>query len=201
MKLNPTDLPLPTYMLHSTVRILSRITPKLLSKVYYPLIFQSFGSESVLEKPLLLANPEYITIGNGTSIRRGARLEIVKSVSVPPEMRIGSQCLIEQNVQIICRHRVLIGNNVSIAGHCAIVDVTHPYEQLQPGSENIGHHILQGIDEVIIEDNCFVGFGAVILPGVSLGKGCVVGANSVVTKSFGPKTVIAGVPARKIKTY
>jgi acetyltransferase-like isoleucine patch superfamily enzyme len=66
---------------------------------------------------------------------------------------------------------------------------------------NIGTLILDDDDEVRIDDGCFIGFGSVVLPGVHLGPGCIVGANSVVTRSFAARSVIAGTPARLIKTY
>ena len=47
----------------------------------------------------------------------------------------------------------------------------------------------------------WIGEGAVILPGISLGDGCVVGANAVVTRSFEAGSVLAGVPARRIKRW
>lgn len=50
--------------------------------------------------------------------------------------------------------------------------------------------------ETVIKDNCFIGTGAIILPGVTLGKRCVVGAGSVVTRSFPDGSNIHGVPAR-----
>jgi acetyltransferase-like isoleucine patch superfamily enzyme len=181
---------------------LARILAVMLSRLYYPLRFKSFGARSILERPLLLTHPSHILIGSQTSIRRGVRLEVVPSLAGnldAPEISIGSRCLIEQNVQIIARRRVCIGSDVSIAGHCAIVDVIHPYDI--EGPLNIGYRIHQGSDEVHIEEGCFIGFGSVVLPGVRLGQGCVVGANSVVTKSFGPRTVLAGSPARAIKTY
>lgn len=177
----------------------ARLYAGLLSRFYYPFRFKTFGPRSILEKPLLLAGPEYISVGEGTSIRRGIRLEIIREHGTSPEIRIGSGCLIEQNVQIIARRRVVIGSNVSIAGHCAIVDVTHPYDSGE--APNIGCRIKKGFEEVVIGDGCFIGFGAVILPGVTLGAGCVVGANCVVTKSFGPHAVIVGVPAKLIKQY
>jgi acetyltransferase-like isoleucine patch superfamily enzyme len=62
--------------------------------------------------------------------------------------------------------------------------------------------LLQGIDEpqeIKIGDDCFLGAHSFILKGVSLGKHCVVGANSVVTSSFPDYTVIAGAPARKLR--
>ena len=170
-----------------------------LSRLFYPLRFRHFGPRALLERPLLLANTKYISIGERTTIRSGVRLEVVCETGEVPELRIGSRCLIEQNVQIIARRKVVIGSDVSIAGHCAIVDVTHPYDI--EGPRNIGYRIHQGTDEVIIGDGCFIGFGAVILPGVTLGPGCVVGANSVVSRSFGPRSVVAGSPAKIIKTY
>lgn len=52
---------------------------------------------------------------------------------------------------------------------------------------------------VALNHDCWIGAGAIILPGVSIGKGAIVGAGAVVTKNVDPFTVVAGVPARKIK--
>jgi acetyltransferase-like isoleucine patch superfamily enzyme len=55
-------------------------------------------------------------------------------------------------------------------------------------------------EPISIGDKCFIGCNVVIMPGVKLGENCIVGANSVVTKSFGPGSVIAGTPARLLRT-
>lgn len=52
---------------------------------------------------------------------------------------------------------------------------------------------------IYIEDNVQIGMRAMIMPGVRLGKGCVVGANSIVTKDVPPYTIVAGQPAKVIK--
>jgi acetyltransferase-like isoleucine patch superfamily enzyme len=176
-----------------------RLIALAMSRLIYPHLFGNFGPRSSLERPLFLCNANCISVGERTSIRKGARLEVVLGAATRPQLIIGSRCMIEQNVQIIARRRVWIGSDVSIAGNCAIVDVTHPYNSAGPS--NIGARIADGTDEVVIHDGCFIGFGAVILPGVELGAGCVVGANSVVTHSFGPRSIVAGIPGRLIKTY
>ncbi len=181
------------------VRRLSRLRPRLLSLAWYPLVFDLFGRGAVMERPTLVAFPDCIRIGPRTHIRRGVRLEAVPRPGRPqPRIEIGADVLIEQNVQIIATTRVVLGDRVAIAGHCAIVDVTHPFGN---SDDNSGHRIADDGREVSLGAGTFVGFGAVILPGVHLGECCVVGANAVVTRSFGARSVIAGAPARLLKTY
>jgi acetyltransferase-like isoleucine patch superfamily enzyme len=57
-----------------------------------------------------------------------------------------------------------------------------------------------GVEPVAIGSDVWLGTGVVVLPGVSIGDGAVVGANSVVTRDVAPMTVVAGVPARFLKT-
>jgi serine O-acetyltransferase len=52
----------------------------------------------------------------------------------------------------------------------------------------------------VVGDGCYIGPGAVLVGGVELGEGCIVGANAVVTRSFPPNSVLAGVPARTLRT-
>ena len=87
--------------------------------------------------------------------------------------------------------KIIIGRDVWIAPNVGIITANHKLED--PEEHEDGAH-------VIIGDYCWVGMNAVILPGVVLGDNTVVGAGSVVTKSF-PEghCVIAGNPARKIK--
>jgi acetyltransferase-like isoleucine patch superfamily enzyme len=60
---------------------------------------------------------------------------------------------------------------------------------------------LESKGPVHLGDHTFIGFGARIMPGVTLGRHCVVGTNAVVTKSFPDFTMLAGIPAKPIKRY
>jgi len=115
-------------------------------------------------------------------------------------LRIGNDTNIEQNVHIVCHSRVEIGKEVSITGHCCIVDVTHPYDDLSD-PRKIGARIKDDNSFVVIGDASFLGFGAVILPNVRIGKRCVIGALSVVVDDIPDYCVAAGSPARVIKQY
>jgi acetyltransferase-like isoleucine patch superfamily enzyme len=93
----------------------------------------------------------------------------------------------------------VIGKDVSIAGRCAIVDVTHPYEDINAG--RIGSLIADNDSYVEVGDGAFLGYGAVILPNVRIGKRAVIGANAVVTHDVPEFSVVAGAPAKVMKVY
>ncbi len=163
--------------------------------LFYKAIFGSIGQGCVIRRPMLLAHPEFMHLGFSVHIRDGARIEAVPhSKHRVPHLSIGNNVNIEQNVHIVCQSRVHIGNNVSITGNCAIVDTIHPYQDVNTPSK-IGERILDEPSVVEIGDGTFVGFGSIILPNVHIGKYCVIGAHSCVTKDVPDYSVVAGNPA------
>lgn len=89
---------------------------------------------------------------------------------------------------------ITIGNNCLFGPACQLYTATHP---LHPTKRNAG---LEYGKPITIGDNCWLGGSVVILPGVTLGNNVVVGAGSVVTKSFGDNVVLGGNPAKVIRT-
>lgn len=108
------------------------------------------------------------------------------------KVSIGSRCSINEFVHVWGGGGVVIGNVVLVASHVVITSQTHDTEaQL---------FALTMIDKpIVIEDNVWIGAGAVILPGVLLGKGCIVGAGAVVTRSVESDWIVTGNPARPLR--
>lgn len=180
---------------------LSTLYCKFKGLLLYRLVFKSFGKGSYIHRPLYISNPMFIAIGERVSIMGGVRLEVIQDNKKRiPELSIGSNTNIEQNVHIVCHSRIRIGDNVSITGNCAIVDVTHPYSEVG-NPVKIGARIQDDDSFVEIGDGTWIGYGSVILPNVRIGKYVVIGANSVVVRDVPDHTIVAGTPAREIKRF
>jgi len=88
---------------------------------------------------------------------------------------------------------IVLGNRVSLAPRVTLVTSSHP------NHSRIGAVAPVARGGITIEDDAWIGAGAVILPGVRIGRGAVVGALSVVTGDVAPLTVVAGQPARPVR--
>ena len=146
-------------------------------------------------KPVYISRIKGLHIGRKVRIYPGLRAEMVLPES---SIIIGDNTSIGQNCHFVSYNsKLTIGSNVTVSGNVFISNCDHEYK-------NIGVHILnQSIigRKTSIDDNCFIGYGSVILAGTKLGKQCIVGSNSVVRGSFPDYCVIAGNPARIVKKY
>jgi acetyltransferase-like isoleucine patch superfamily enzyme len=124
-----------------------------------------------------------IAIGEGSTIHTGARFY------KPTNISIGKDTIIGEDVILDGRGPLYIGDHVDFATGVMVYNSQHDLES------NDFHAT---IEPVKIEDYVFVGPRAIILPGVTIGKGAVVAAGAVVTKDIKPFEIVGGVPAKVI---
>ncbi|MCM1437888.1 MAG: acyltransferase [Roseburia sp.] len=117
------------------------------------------------------------------------------TINFPENVTIGDNIIINRNVLITARSKISLGNNVLIGSNVVINDSNHVFKDREAPITKQGHVA----DPIVIEDDVWLASNSVILRGVHIGKGAVVAAGSVVTKDVEPYTVVAGIPARKIK--
>lgn len=122
-------------------------------------------------------------------------------------IELGDYCYLGDNSRVWSAKRIRIGHRVLISHNCNIFDNdTHP---LDPDARHrqfvdiitTGHPKVIDLkeEEVIIEDDVLIGANATVLKGVTLGRGAIVAAGSVVTRNVPPFTIVAGNPARIVR--
>ncbi len=109
----------------------------------------------------------------------------------PSKIYIGGNCSINNGVFFNVSSKLVIGNNVTISANVFITTTGLDLTQLP--------NKLHFSEDIVIEDDVWIGASSVILPGVTLKRGSVIGAGSIVTKSTQEFCVYAGNPARKIR--
>jgi acetyltransferase-like isoleucine patch superfamily enzyme len=157
----------------------------------------SLGANTIVEEGVLLevgqssSCCEKISIGNNCEIRNGAQIR-----SWLGQVSIGNNCSINSNTLLFGTGGIIIGNYVRIAANCVIVASSHVYKDCTKPICTQGF-TAKGI---LIEDDVWIGAGACILDGVTIGRGSVIGAGAVVRNSTEPFSVNVGVPAKIIGT-
>lgn len=126
----------------------------------------------------------------GARIHPRASLHIAVMVFGPPSrLTIGAETVVNPEARLDARSGLTVGSNVSISREVFILSLGHDYDRPD--------FALKGAP-VVIEDDVWIGIRAVVMPGVTLGRGSVVAANATVTRSTEPWGIYAGTPARKI---
>ena len=129
------------------------------------------GRNVQVRRKVYFDNPSKVIIGNGCYINRGV------------EFHIGAG---KEN-------KILLGNDVFVGMGCSFICVSH---EIGKSNKRAGKNKYASI---VIEDGVWIGANTTILPGVKIGKGVIIAAGAVVTKSIPPDTLVGGVPAIKIK--
>jgi acetyltransferase-like isoleucine patch superfamily enzyme len=146
-----------------------------------------------IEPGLMLAGGGTARFDSGVVIQRGATI----SVRPGSTLAIGADSRLGPDIVIAVAREVTIGRSVLTAARCYISDHNHEF------SDPTRPVLQQGMTPpapVAIGDGSWLGINVCVLAGVSLGRNCVVAANSVVTSSFPDYSVVGGIPARLIRT-
>lgn len=170
---------------------------------YYRRLFKFFGSGSIIKRPFSSARGlEYVMIGNKSSI--GAHVELTawdtyRGQKFTPEIIIGDGSCIRDYSHITAIQSIRIGNGVLTGPNILITDNAHGASMAELLDMPPRFRPLHSKGPVVIEDNVWIGEKSSIMPGVHIGRGAIIAANSVVTHDIPPYCVAAGVPAKVIK--
>lgn len=177
------------------------VANKVLDRCYSRLMSGSFahwGARSRLGRRAILVGPKLISVGSdvilGEQIWLNAKDDLARCT---PTLHIGDGTYIGRFTQINAWRNVTIGRDVLIADRVFISDADHNHEDPTRPIRRQGDSFRGA---VTLRDGCWIGIGAVILPGVTIGRNSVVAANAVVTRDVADFNIVAGIPARSIKS-
>ena len=161
------------YFLASCLLLFNRIYRRLMMNIY-KYAFKKCGRNVIFDPTNSIFTYKNIELGNYIFIGPGANICASRS-------------------KIILRNKIMLGPNVTIRGG------NHNFSTVGKFMYDVKEKGPNDDKQVLIENDVWIGAGAIILKGVTIGEGSIVAAGSVVTNDVLPYSIVAGVPARKIK--
>ncbi|MBO0408685.1 DapH/DapD/GlmU-related protein [Aeromonas hydrophila] len=160
-----------------------------------------FRNAKIIRTPFECRGKKFFKIGRGFTTGRYCRLE-----AHGPEGKniiIGERCQINDSVHIAAADSIVIGDDVLIASRVFITDLNHGNYSGEEHShpDSISRERTLHTKPVVIGSNVWLGEGVVVLPGVTIGKSSIIGANSVVSRDIPANSIAVGNPARVIKQF
>jgi acetyltransferase-like isoleucine patch superfamily enzyme len=159
--------------------------------------FRKLGKKARMFPPFRVDGIGAIELGDGSSLQKGAWLYCVAVEGGPASLRIGRGCDFGYNNHITAVRSVAIGDYVLTANNVYISDNAHGYEDV---SRPIMHQPVIFKRAVSIGDGTWIGENACVI-GASVGRNCVIGANSVVLHDIPDYCVAVGAPARIVRRF
>ena len=174
-----------------------------LTFLYHPILVTKVGGGKnlILGRKIRINTTKYLTVGKNVTICNNARLLFVEEYRggcYEPNVTIGDDVFITFNFTLMAAAPITIHNHVLIASDVMISSENHGMDL--ENSKSYADTPLEG-KPVEIGEGCWLGEKSMIMPGVTLGKRCIVAAGAVVTKSFPDYCLLAGIPAKCIKKY
>jgi len=172
-------------------------------KLYTKLFFRN---SRLIRLPFDIRGKEFIGLGHDLTTGKYCRFETIidKKNTRKKLINFGDRVIINDNVHVAAALSVTIGNDVLIGSKVFISDHNHG---VYSGDTGHSSPLTSPNDRpiigtpVVIEDNVWLGEYVAVLPGVTIGKGSIIGAMSVVSRSIPPYSIAVGAPAKIIKTY
>lgn len=165
-----------------------------------------FPGARIVRFPIDVRNKKYIDFGKNLTTGFGCRIETFPSAdnSSKKLLIFGNNVQMNDYVHITAMEKVQIGKNVLLASKIYISDCSHgsysgDANDTSPLSVPAERPLFS--KPVVIEDNVWLGEFVSVLPGVTIGKGSIIGANSVVSKDIPANVIAVGSPAKPIKQY
>ena len=157
------------------------------------------GKGISLGRGVQIEHPEFVSLGDRVHLNDYCWLSVADSNynCAQPVLSIGSDTYIGRFATLACINRLIIGRNVLISDRVFIGDAAHGFLQT---SIPIKEQRLTSPGPVTIGDGSWIGIGVSILPNVAIGRNCVIGANSVVTRDIPDFCVVVGNPAKVIRS-
>jgi acetyltransferase-like isoleucine patch superfamily enzyme len=158
--------------------------------------FASFGSQSILHRPMWLYGTKHAVIGNYTIVMHKAWISIERPAWTldEPALRIGDRVMIRPFLAISASLSIVIEDNIAIGASCSILDSNHT---VRPEVEHVFDNDLKPAP-VRIGAGTWLGDHVAVLAGADIGRQCVIGANSVVTGVIPDYSIAVGSPARVV---
>jgi acetyltransferase-like isoleucine patch superfamily enzyme len=179
---------------------LENIINLLFYKHVYRYLFYSIGKGSFVSPFIYPLGLDCVTLGSYSSINRNTRLMAIKSWDgqlFQPSIYIGNNVSVGLGCTLSCVNSIYISDDATLGDNVYVADSHHGFSDVRIGIRD--QSLLPG--EIYIGKGAWLGYGVFVAGNVVIGEHAVVGANSVVTKSVDPYTVVAGAPAKPISRY
>jgi len=161
--------------------------------------FAEFGKHTVISTPLRLSGEERISLGRGVFVGSGSWLQALPdgdnqsvAVKIGNGTSIAGICVISAVRQVCLEESVLLARNVYISDHI---------HKFSLAGQPVLAQGFEKIRPVLIKRGAWLGQNVVVCPGVTIGSGSVIGANSVVTESIPDYCLAVGAPAKVVKKF